>query len=391
MTPLSPLQAYKVPKVAIFIETSSMYGRQLLKGIGRYIRQHEPWEIFMEPQAVYEHVPQWTKSWQGDGIISRLDNPEFIQRIRKFNVPVIDLNDGKEGRGFPVVRCDHRRVGVMAAEHMLASGLTRFAVVGNKATFWCNERILSFKESVKQSSASCAYFNLPFDRFHSEHPHEEVSLHRWLLSLEKPIGIFACYDMQAVQILNACHRLKIKVPGDISLLSVGNEDVVSEFCYPSLSTIALAPEKIGFLAAEQLDLLMRGMPLASEVRLVPPTSVILRESTNTQSQKEPIVAEALTLIRQHATKGLTIDQLTKMMCISRSTLQRKFRLAYGQTVHDCILETRLEKAKLLLLETDLSCSSIAFQCGFENETYFYYVFKKQNGLTCRKFRQASHS
>ncbi|HZE99738.1 MAG TPA: xylose operon transcription regulator XylR, partial [Planctomycetota bacterium] len=56
-------------KVALLIETSSSYGRGLLRGISRYAGKHGPWSFFLEPGGQDEHPPP-LRDWGVDGVIT---------------------------------------------------------------------------------------------------------------------------------------------------------------------------------------------------------------------------------------------------------------------------------------------------------------------------------
>ncbi|MBR6387711.1 MAG: helix-turn-helix transcriptional regulator [Thermoguttaceae bacterium] len=59
----------------------------------------------------------------------------------------------------------------------------------------------------------------------------------------------------------------------------------------------------------------------------------------------------------------------------------------GKSVHVVIIETKLDKAKKLLCESNLSIADIAHSCGFSNENYFATVFKRQYKLSPTSFRK----
>ena len=64
------------PHVALIIESSLEYGRGLLRGITRYLREHGPWSIFLEQRELGAALPRWIREWDDDGIITRSDDPQ---------------------------------------------------------------------------------------------------------------------------------------------------------------------------------------------------------------------------------------------------------------------------------------------------------------------------
>ena len=93
--------------VALIIETSSIYGRDLLAGIVRYMRMHDQWSVFLEQRDLFKQPPAWLDDWHGHGIISRATTSRLIDAISKTGVPFVELTDRK------VLRCCHRCVPMM--------------------------------------------------------------------------------------------------------------------------------------------------------------------------------------------------------------------------------------------------------------------------------------
>ena len=67
--------------VALIIETSSSYGRELLSGIIRFMRMHDEWSVFFEQRDLTKELPSWLTRWEGDGIISRATTPELVEAV----------------------------------------------------------------------------------------------------------------------------------------------------------------------------------------------------------------------------------------------------------------------------------------------------------------------
>ena len=58
-------------RIVLLIETSKVYGRCLLEGIGRYAETHGRWSMYVQERGLGERLPTWLRSWRGDGIIFR--------------------------------------------------------------------------------------------------------------------------------------------------------------------------------------------------------------------------------------------------------------------------------------------------------------------------------
>ena len=83
---------------------------------------------------------------------------------------------------------------------------------------------------------------------------------------------------------------------------------------------------------------------------------------------------------------LSIDQLAKTLGTSRTQLHRKIKALTNMSVTNYINHIRIEKAKNLLVTTELNSNEIAYEVGFESSTYFSRVFKKELGMAPITFR-----
>ena len=79
--------------VALIIETSSGYGRDLMSGIVRYVRMHDEWSVFLEQRDLWKKPPAWLSDWNGDGIISRVTTPKLLEAVSRTGVPLVELTD----------------------------------------------------------------------------------------------------------------------------------------------------------------------------------------------------------------------------------------------------------------------------------------------------------
>lgn len=90
-------------------------------------------------------------------------------------------------------------------------------------------------------------------------------------------------------------------------------------------------------------------------------------------------------ILRHLSENLHTGDIAQAFYVSRDKLNKDF-FAYMQTsVRKFIISLRLNKAKQLLMEGNVSVQEITEQCGFENEIYFYTFFKKNVGMTPKEY------
>jgi len=103
-------------RVALIIETSSIYGRNLLSGIVRFMRMHNDWSVFLEQRDLTKKPPSWIVKWNGDGSISRATTPQMLAAVAATGVPLVALTDRQDGSTLPCVRSDDTAIGRMSPE-----------------------------------------------------------------------------------------------------------------------------------------------------------------------------------------------------------------------------------------------------------------------------------
>ena len=106
---------------------------------------------------------------------------------------------------------------------------------------------------------------------------------------------------------------------------------------------------------------------------------------------ESRLSEILRYISAHLEEKLTTEILANEFHMSRSTLDRLFRMYAEQTVKDTITECRISTAKDLLSATDAPIKEIMVKCGFQSENHFFAFFKSHTGITPNKYRQANYT
>ncbi|MDD6734730.1 MAG: AraC family transcriptional regulator [Clostridiales bacterium] len=94
----------------------------------------------------------------------------------------------------------------------------------------------------------------------------------------------------------------------------------------------------------------------------------------------------LDYIHEHYNEDLSTSVLAKKWFLSEGYICHIFKKASGKTIIQYINDVRIEKAALLLENTDESIAGIASKVGFEDVNYFDRLFKKQTGMSPKKYR-----
>lgn len=91
----------------------------------------------------------------------------------------------------------------------------------------------------------------------------------------------------------------------------------------------------------------------------------------------------------YARQDFQVTDLCRGMNLSRSQLYRKVKALFGEGINEYIQQVRLEKAKVLLLEGNMSVSEIAYQVGYSSPDYFSTVFRSRFGVSPSQIKKGS--
>ena len=385
-----------VKNIALYMELSDFYEHGIAKGIVRYAKSRQDWRLFgygwmFRPLADIG-------AWRGDGIIARIESPGDADRIAALGVPVVDVAGAYSRPGFRTVANDDFLTGCKAALHLRSCGFERFAFLGVLGTIWSDERKAGFLKGLSPDVGSIpgagAAAQVPvFERSlawweDSGGAVAEGSFEDFLRALPEPAAIFACNDTAGLRATELARKTGIAVPESLAILGVDDEDILCELASPSLSSIRLDCETIGYRAAQALDAVLDGGGSPPLTRIaIPPKDVEERDSTRIFVCPDPLVAAAATLIRARAHEGIGVADLLAVLPASRRALENRFRTSLGRSLHEEILRVRLARARRLLAETNLTVERIGGDCGFGSLQRFNAAFRAAEGTSPGAWRR----
>ena len=138
-------------KVALLIEMSNSYARELLQGVQAWVRENGGWTIRLTEQGRGAAVPAWLRSgWDGHGVIARVESPAIARRLRATGLPVIDVSAALPRLVFPRVATEAAGVAGLAADHLAQRGFASFAYCGDRRYHWTRRRGEAFAAAVRQ-------------------------------------------------------------------------------------------------------------------------------------------------------------------------------------------------------------------------------------------------
>lgn len=380
----------KQRSVALLIETSNSYARGVLEGIKEFVRHHDRWSIFLPEQERGGKPPRWLGQWRGDGIIARIETDEIAAALRKTKLPVVDVSAARYLPDIPWVETDDSSIAELGVQHLLDRGFRNLAYCGDPGFNWSNWRREKFKKRVSDEGLEPhVYDSVARNDPKYSWNRERKGMAKWLQSLPRPIGILACYDIQAQKILEVCRELGIAVPEEAAVLGVDNDTLLCEIADPPLSSIVCNTKRTGFEAAALLSRMMAGEKVDAAPILIAPQGIQSRQSTDILAIDDPDIVAALRFIRANALSGINIADVVRQVPLSRRVLESRFKKILGRSPHEELTRLRVDRIKELLAETDLSLAEISKRTGFEHDEYMSVFFRKAVGIPPGQYRNQS--
>jgi LacI family transcriptional regulator len=185
----------------------------------------------------------------------------------------------------------------------------------------------------------------------------------------------------------ACRNLGLSVPRDVAVLSGENDDLACMACKPAISGVMVPVRRIGQRAAEMLGAMIHAgkAPKRRFIKL-PPLDVWVRESTDVLAVTDPLVSSAVQYVREHSAQDITAKDVARHVSLSQRALEYRFATSLGRAPVAELRRVRVEKAKILLAETDLKLSIVAAKVGVRQYRTFQRIFRQHAGVTPYQYR-----
>lgn len=378
-------------QVALLIEASRAYARELVRGVAVYQRENPHWSITYTPRGLDDPPPEWLSDWEGDGILVRINDRRMADAVIRKRVPVIDLRRELRDLPFPSLGPDDAAVARLAFEHLAERGFRHFGFLGlpRGSHLAMDARADCFRRLAAEAHLPCEVLHLSRRGSGNQQRSQNRQIGRWLKMLPKPAGVMACNDDLGLLVLQACRRGGILVPDEVAVVGVGNDDCICDLGMPPLSSVDLDPQRIGYEAARTLNTLMASKGLGRPHWTVPPRGVVTRASTDVLATADQGLIRAVRFIRQHACEPIRTADVLRAAHKSRARLEPRFKNTLGRTIHQEIQRVRLLRVQELLLAGNAPLKQIAQQAGFHSPEYMMRVFRRATGQTPGEYRKAA--
>jgi LacI family transcriptional regulator len=367
------------PRILILMDTDRAYERGLVRGILKYSSLRGPFDFLRsESQSLgglHKVNLKKIRQWKPDAVFWR--EGHAIRQVEQLGLPTIFFPVAAPDPRYSNVITDDADIGARGARHLLERGLEHFAFCGlSDEYYWSRGR----KEGFSSVVAEAGYDLQTYDMLASP-----GRLEQWLLELPKPTGLMVCTDDCSIELFDAIRRSNLRIPEDIALVGVGNDEIICDFSSPPLSSVKLNLEEAGFRAAQMLDRMIQGAARKEDV-VIETFDVIERQSSNFIAAKDELVAEALKYIYKHRSEPITVEDVVGAVPTSRRVLYRRFKQVLGRSIAKEIRIVRINHAAQMLLQTNFSIAEICEQLGFESASNFARTFLREKNTTPFKYR-----
>ncbi|WP_339924054.1 DNA-binding transcriptional regulator [uncultured Cyclobacterium sp.] len=379
-------------KIILLLDFAEEYSKSLLKGISKYSTENGPWTYCRMPLYYRETIGikgilEWAKDWGADGIIGQLYNEIDLELLIDSKIPVVAQDFKERFTEIPNITGSYHEAGEIGAQYFLKKGFKNFAFYGFKDIVWSRERAEGFEKEVNSMGYKVNYFEHRKSRSTDLWYYKSNSLSKWLLSLPKPIALMTCDDNQGLHITEACKQNKIRIPEEVAVLGVDNDEMLCELSDPPLSSIGLDIEKGGYDTAKLMEQMIRTSASNFYDILVKPTQVITRQSTDIYATNDDHIASSLKFIHKNIEKNLQVDEVVKQVPLSRRSLEKRFLQITGYPIYKYIFNLRIEKFTQKLLETDETVFEIAMDLGLNDSKNIARQFKQVKGCNPIEYRK----
>ena len=210
-----------------------------------------------------------------DPSIENLDNNYFQDLCKEIPTIIINGNTDKYGDNF--VSYDEQAGAKEAFDYLLALGHKKISFVRGDRSLSYDLKESVYRQFIKDNKLD--YENIVYvgmgNSLEVIEKTEDIC-EKLLKTKNMGTAVFACNDLMAVGVLNACNKLKIKVPRDISIVGFDNT-LLANITHPKLTTVDLKMKKVGKAAAKELVRMIKGKNVKID-KVIYDTELILGES-----------------------------------------------------------------------------------------------------------------
>lgn len=374
------------PAICVLFDDYHPYFKGMHLGIARYARMHTDWSLLV--------MPLWREGF--DLELSRRNVRGLIgvaARLRALEplaseIPRVSITYRGDD-GLRTVIPDHARVGAKVAEHLLDRGLRSFGSFMDASPELVSAGRMhgAFEQAVTAAGCTVQRFT------QGKRTGEKFTLARqiedlgdWLARLPRPLGVLATDDNHAWRLIEAAKDAGLRVPDDVAVVGVSNDEWFCLFSDPPITSVTLNQEAVGYEAARVLHRMLDTGRAETGMTLVEPGDVVVRASSEVFAVPDLLVSRALRFVWTEPEQDYKVGTLLRHLHVSRSVLYRRFEAAGRASPAIELRRARLARAKKLLLQGAESMTDIAAACGFEHVSQLSREIRRATGHSPTQLR-----
>lgn len=388
---LSFLKSRNMARVILITDFSEAYARRLLHGIAQFAKdEHEAWSLSRLPTSVKEKagiqaLVDYAVETHTDAIIGQFDHSDDLGLFKESGIIVLAQDFRQRFIDIPNITANHFDAGRIGAEYFLKKGFKSFAFYGPKGVVFSEERCEGFRETIKRERPEATVSSLLVNG-DGIWGYDRDELAAWLNYLPKPVAIMASDDNWACYITELCQMMRynnpraaFRIPEDIAVLGVDNDESICKLSNPNLSSIDQDVEKAGYKVAKMISSMMANPAMSVDNVYVRMGNVITRQSSDIFVNDDPYIARVLKYIHENLNQKLYVDDIVRQVPLSRRLLETRFRANMGTSIYNYIKNVRVEKMAELL-KNGMTVSEAAFDLGFGDVKNISRIFKSVKGV-----------
>ena len=379
-------------RVLIISDFTESFSHKLLAGIVDYSRRKEQWIVRRMPpeykaQIGIQGVIRVAKEWEVDAVIGQFEPTDDIGLFAENGIVAIAQDYKKKFTTIPNITADYLGTGRMAARYFIERGFRNFGFFGMNDVCWSDERCEGFRREVEAAGFGDSFYSYRMQEIDMVWYYQRNRLREWLRSIPKPIAIMACDDNQGSNLVEACHGIGIKIPEEVSVIGVDNDESLCALGSTTLSSVQIDIEEGGRQAAALVERLVADPKAPAEDVVLRPVKIVGRMSTAAFATGDQQILKALLFIHKNALKKISVSDVMSAAALSRRLLERRFKTVTGQTLYEYITDQKLKYFAEQLADTDEQVINIALSMGEIDTKSISRRFKQLYGCTPVEWRE----
>ena len=379
-------------RLLIVTDFTESFPTKLIQGIVRYSRRKEQWVVcrmpsFFKKELGIQGIVRWAKSWGADAVIGQFGQDDPVGLFAQNGIVAVAQDFRTRFSSIPNITGDYLANGRMAARYFIEHGFKNFGFFGFRDVCWSDERKEGFRLELEKAGLGESFQEYTMQDIEKLWYYERKQMSDWLRSLPKPTAIFCCDDNQGIILVEACHALGIRIPEEIAILGVDNDEMLCNLASTPLSSVAVDIEDGGYRTAELIEKMVANPGSPFEDIVLKPVRIVERMSTAGFATGDAQIRRVLLLIHRNVCRRISVEELMTTAAMSRRALERRFRAVTGESIYKYMTELKLRHFADMLTDTAEPVNNIALSMGESDTKTISRRFKQIYGCSPVEWRE----